>query len=177
MKIRTLLLLLFPTFAQWACGQTPRPSSVSCQNPKFDKTVASWLSFSVPPMDIDSLKKNKSQYVVLDAREQREYDVSHIEGARFCGYDHFDASTLSDIDKQQPIVVYCSIGYRSEKIGERLKKLGFTKVFNLYGSIFEWVNRGNPLVNAEGKNVNNIHTYNASWGKWVQNPNYQKVIK
>lgn len=177
MKIRTLLLVLFPTFAQWACGQTPRPSGVSCQNPKFDKTVASWLSFSVSPLDVDSLKKNRAQYVIFDAREKREYDVSHIGGARFCGYEHFDMNTLTDVDKNQPIVIYCSIGYRSEKIGERLKKLGFTKVFNLYGSIFEWVNRGHSLIDAEGKSVNRIHTYNASWGKWVQNPNYQKVTK
>jgi rhodanese-related sulfurtransferase len=177
MKIKTILLLLFPTFSQWACGQNPRPTNVSCQNPKFDRTVAAYLSFSITPIDVDSLKKNQAQFLILDAREKREYEVSHIEGARFCGYENFDAQLLNDIPKNQAIVIYCSIGYRSEKIGEKLKKLGFTKVFNLYGSIFEWVNRGNTLLDAHQKPTNKIHTYNESWSKWVQNNNYQKVTK
>ena len=40
------------------------------------------------------------------------------------------------------IIVYCSIGVRSEDIGEKLKELGYTKILNLYGGIFDWKNKG-----------------------------------
>ena len=47
---------------------------------------------------------------------------------------------VEDIARESTIVVYCSVGYRSEKIAEELDKLGFTNVSNLYGGIFEWIN-------------------------------------
>ena len=50
--------------------------------------------------------------------------------------------------KSDTIVLYCSIGYRSEKIGEKLVEMGYGHVFNLYGGIFEWVNRDLPVYNA-----------------------------
>ncbi len=67
---------------------------------------------------------------------------------------------LKNLDKDKPVVVYCSVGYRSEKIAEKLEKEGFTQVYNLYGGIFEWVNQDNPVYNEKGK-TNNIHPY--SW--------------
>jgi rhodanese-related sulfurtransferase len=42
------------------------------------------------------------------------------------------------------------VGYRSEKVTEKLQKAGFTQVSNLYGGIFEWVNQGYPIVNQSG---------------------------
>lgn len=105
--------------------------------------------------------------VFLDAREPREFEVSHIEGARFIGYDEFDINSISDLDKTKPLVVYCSVGYRSEKIGEQLLDAGFTQVYNLYGGIFNWVNTDRPVVSSEGK-TNAVHAYNKKWGKWLE---------
>jgi len=118
---------------------------------------------------------DRKEIIVLDAREKEEYDVSHIEEAIYLGYKDPDFSTLNDFDKDTPIVVYCSIGYRSEKIGEKLKKLGFNSVRNLYGSIFEWVNQGHKIVDHNGQQTNEIHCYNKKWSKWMINDAYQKV--
>jgi len=91
------------------------------------------------------------------------------------GYDDYDGDLLNEVPKDTPIVVYCSIGYRSEKIGEKIQKLGFTKVYNLYGSIFEWVNQDNPVVDSNNKPTDKVHTYNKKWSKWVQDGKAVKV--
>ncbi len=74
-------------------------------------------------------------------------------------------SRVSHVPKDAEIVIYCSIGYRSEKIGERLKTAGFTKVRNLFGGIFAWANRGYPVKDPSGKTSRKVHGYDAKWGK------------
>ena len=144
-------------------------------NPEFEKEVDSYLNYSVPAITVKNLIEIKEDVILLDAREMKEYEVSHIPGARYVGYDDFDESQLYDIDKDQRIVVYCSIGYRSEKVGEKLKKLGYSNAYNLFGSIFEWANAGQPLEDKAGKSTNKIHTYNKKWSKWVNNGAAEKV--
>jgi len=146
-----------------------------CTNPKFERAIERYISHSVDVISVDELKETLTEYVLLDAREKEEYDTSKIPGAKFFGYDNPDFSVLDDLDKDQPIVMYCSIGYRSEKMGEELQKRGFTNVKNLYGSIFEWANKNYPLVNSEDEETITIHTYDSKWGKWVDNKKLEKV--
>ena len=54
-------------------------------------------------------------------------------------------------------------------MGEKLMERGFTNVRNLYGSIFEWANKGLPMENAKGETVPAVHGYNKRWSKWVNN--------
>tara|TARA_Y100000589_G_scaffold317298_1_gene343181 strand:+ start:112501 stop:112965 length:465 start_codon:yes stop_codon:yes gene_type:complete len=115
---------------------------------------------------MDSLSNNKP-VVILDAREQEEYNVSHLPGAIYVGYDDFEPEKLKHIDKSKTIVVYCSVGYRSEKIGEKLKALGYKNVFNLYGGIFDWKNKGFRVVDNQGKETEKVHPYNEKWGVWL----------
>lgn len=144
-------------------------------DPEFEKEVDSYLNYSVPAITVNNLIQIIDDVVLLDAREMDEYEVSHIPGARYVGYDDFDESLLEGIDKEQRIIVYCSIGFRSEKIGEKLKKLGFSNAYNLFGSIFEWTNAGQPLEDKNGKPTNKIHTYNKKWSKWVNEGAAEKV--
>ena len=69
--------------------------------------------------------------------------------------------------KDQEVIVYCSVGYRSERIGEKLQKAGYTNVKNLYGGIFSWKNEGNEVVRDADIPTDSVHTYNKSWGKWL----------
>lgn len=152
-------------------GVTPgisQATSTLVNNPDFDRTIRQYLDFTIPTISCAELSDIKDQVVLLDARERNEYRVSHIDGARHLGYKKFNEQALNDLDKDQPIVVYCSIGYRSEKMGEKLEKLGFTNVTNLYGSIFEWVNQGFDVVDDSGEPTKKLHTYNRSWSRWVE---------
>lgn len=125
------------------------------------------LSHNVPEMGVQQASSDTSHMLFLDAREPREYEVSHIAGAIPVGYDHFDISQLPALDKTQPIVVYCSVGYRSEKVTEKLLAAGFQDVSNLYGGIFEWVNQDHPVVN-DGGPTQEVHAYSHSWGMWLR---------
>jgi hypothetical protein len=93
------------------------------------------------------------------------------------GYKDFELSRLERIDKNSPIVVYCSVGYRSEKVAEKLLAAGYPHAANLYGGIFEWVNRKQPLVNLEGHPTEYVHAYSKMWGTWLQVKKKRKVYK
>jgi rhodanese-related sulfurtransferase len=85
------------------------------------------------------------------------------------GYDHFDpAEVIANVKrKNATIVVYCSIGVRSERIGEKVQKLGYTNVYNLYGGIFEYKNNDGKVVNDQNKITDSVHTYNKKWSVYL----------
>lgn len=112
--------------------------------------------------------KSMPEVVFLDARTAEEFKVSHIPKAIHVGYKTFKIDSLNTIaDKNQTLVVYCSIGVRSEDIAQQLKAEGYNKVFNLYGGIFEWLNQNQELHNSKGTTTDSIHGYSKAWSKWL----------
>ena len=132
----------------------------------FDLTLRSLLSEPDQALAVDSLKQNLGTFTLLDARAREEYEVSHLQNARWVGYEDFEIGAVADLPKETPLLVYCSIGYRSEKISQKLEAAGYSKVVNLYGGIFEWMNRGYPLFR-EGEETDRIHAYSRLWGIWL----------
>ena len=122
---------------------------------------------SVPLVTVAELKKMPN-VVLLDTRAKREYDVSHLPNARWVGYDDFELKRVQGIPKQANVVLYCSVGARSEQVGEKLLAAGYQHVHNLYGSLFEWVNEGNPVVDNQGKQTQQVHAYSRVWGVWLR---------
>lgn len=131
----------------------------------YDQMLNSLLSHTVPEQSVREVDTTK-RITFLDAREKREYEVSHIPGAIWVGYDDFEMSRVGELSKDAPILVYCSVGYRSEKISEKLMQAGYQDVSNLYGGIFEWKNQHRPVVNSQGK-TEAVHAYDRVWGVWV----------
>lgn len=136
------------------------------QSTAYEIMLKGLLQHSVPEIQVQQAAKMTGKALFLDAREPREYEVSHLKGAVFAGYDHFDLSGLAHVAKDQEIIVYCSVGYRSEKISEKLRAAGYQKVSNLYGGIFEWVNQGYPVCDAQGTTAK-VHAYDRTWGIWL----------
>lgn len=128
--------------------------------------LSALLSRDVPEVGVDEARAME-EALFADAREREEYDVSRIPGALWVGYDTFEEERLEGIEKDRPIVVYCSVGYRSEKITRRLRANGFSQVYNLYGGIFEWVNREMPVEDAGGQ-TRKVHAYDRFWGQWLK---------
>ncbi len=143
------------------------PAFTQVKNGAYRTMLKGLLSHTVPEITVNEAVKQQSSTLFLDARELREYEVSHIPGAVHVGYDHFDLNKISlPSDKNQPIIVYCSVGYRSEKIAEKLIHAGYRHVSNLYGGVFEWVNRDFPVVNSSGATPQ-VHAYDRTWGVWL----------
>jgi len=171
--LTSLCSLLF--FGLVTCAQDPPKDRPKLKSEAFDQKLVSLLRFRVPLLGVEELRANRQDYFLFDTRAREEYQLSHIPGAAYLGYRDFDLDRLKDVPKDAPIALYCSVGYRSERIGEKLRKAGYTKVFNLYGSVFEWVNRGYPLEDEQGKKVDVIHTYNKNWSQWVDDDAARKV--
>lgn len=133
---------------------------------KIERTLKQLNSESVPYMYVNELNQTTTP-ILLDTRKQEEYTVSHLKNAIWVGYKSFEEdSVMAKItDKNTPIVVYCSIGVRSEDIGEKLLKAGYTNVKNLYGGIFEWKNQGNAVYKNTSIETDSVHTFNKQWGK------------
>lgn len=111
--------------------------------------LAAWLSD-------DSVSKP----IILDARTLEEYAVSHLKNAQLAPSNL--ENLVKEINFSTPIVAYCSVGYRSAAIARRLQSQGYQNVFNLSGSIFQWVNENRPVYHA-GKPVTKVHPYHKFW--------------
>jgi rhodanese-related sulfurtransferase len=105
--------------------------------------------------------------ILVDAREKEEFHVSHIPGARHISYNENPLSSLMNIEQDSLIVVYCSVGYRSSILARKLQRSGFTRVYNLEGSIFKWANEERPLEQ-NGNTVQKVHPYDDYWGKLLE---------
>ncbi|NEQ28665.1 MAG: rhodanese-like domain-containing protein, partial [Microcoleus sp. SIO2G3] len=66
-----------------------------------------------------------------------------------------------------PIVAYCSVGWRSSRVVDRLQQASYTNAFNLEGSIFQWANEGRPVFQ-NGERVQQVHPYSRLWGQLLK---------
>lgn len=160
-----LILLLF------SVSSCLTAQSAKVESGSYSLMLKTLLSHTVPEMEVSTAATASTSTVFLDTREREEYEVSHIENARFVGYDDFSLDSVEDIPKDTPLIVYCSVGYRSEKVAEQLITAGFTDVANLYGGLFEWKNQGFPVVDPSGDTTESVHAYSRSWGIWLKEGN------
>jgi rhodanese-related sulfurtransferase len=156
--MKYLFALLSLAVTQFCLGQKTIPKVLEKLNSK-----------SVPYITVQELQ-TKKEVIILDSREISEFNVSHIKDALYVGFNNFDKNKITAAipNKNTNIIVYCSIGVRSEKIGEKLLKMGYKNVYNLYGGIFEWKNNNGIVINNKGDETDNVHTYNKSWSKYLK---------
>ncbi|WP_395054027.1 rhodanese-like domain-containing protein [Flavobacterium sp.] len=142
-------------------------SFIFAQSP-IDSLLVKYNKNTVPYIKIEDFKKLKTP-IILDTREQKEFDVSHIKNAYCVGYNKFNSKIIKEKYKNfnDTIIVYCSVGIRSETIGNKLKKMGYKNVFNLYGGIFEWKNKEEIVVNNSQIPTENVHAFSKEWSKYL----------
>lgn len=105
--------------------------------------------------------------VLLDVREKEEYEVSHLKDAVLVASKKEALDALEGVPPDRPVVLYCSVGYRSSEMAGFLQKRGYEKVYNLEGSIFAWANEGKPVYRG-GECVRVVHPYDRVWGKLLK---------
>lgn len=151
----SLTILLTACFASLVFSQ----SSIEGALKKFNKNSVDYIT-------VNELK-NIEAPILFDTRKKEEFEISHLKNAVWVGHKSFEIDSVIKHypDKNIPIVTYCSIGVRSENIGEKLLKAGYTNVKNLYGGIFEWVNYENPIFDSNTKETKEVHAFSKQWGK------------
>jgi rhodanese-related sulfurtransferase len=104
--------------------------------------------------------------VVLDARTLEEHELGHLPGARRIDPETTDFAALG-LERGAPLVVYCSVGYRSAALCARLQASGYGDVRNLCGGIFQWANERREIRAAEQR-VSQVHPLSRLWGLWLR---------
>lgn len=143
--------------------------NISLAQTSVDAILKQYNKGNIPYISIQELNENFEEAIILDAREMNEFKVSHIKNALYVGHKYFNSTKILEQvpDLSQPIVVYCSIGVRSETIGNALKKAGYTNVKNLYGGIFEWKNKNLPIYNIKEQETDSLHAYSKKWSVYL----------
>ena len=78
------------------------------------------------------------EHIILDTREQDEFDEGHIAGSILIPYTEIENKAEEMLpDKDAQILVYCRSGRRSKIAAEALSKLGYTNVKE-FGGIIDW---------------------------------------
>ena len=123
MKKLFILLLAAAIFA--ACGQT-------------EKIVKESVYMNITAEEAKVLMESETGYIILDVREQDEYDVGHIPGAILIPYTRIEEEASEKLtDKDQLILVYCRSGRRSKIAADALVELGYTNIRE-FGGILDW---------------------------------------
>jgi rhodanese-related sulfurtransferase len=107
--------------------------------------------------------------VILDARTEAEFAVSHLRGARQIDPYKPGLEVLKGLGKDSPVVVYSSAGYRGARVASWLGDQGYRNVQNLGSSLFQWVNEGRPLYQGD-READVVHPYDRQWGWLVERP-------
>jgi adenylyltransferase/sulfurtransferase len=103
----------------------------------------------ISPQELkQKLDENESLFL-LDVREQSEYDIVHIEGARLVPLNTLPHH-IDSLPADQEIIVYCHHGQRSLYATAYLHQNGFTDAKNLAGGIDQWAVEIDPTLNRYG---------------------------
>ena len=78
--------------------------------------------------------------IILDVREQYEYDEGHIPNAVLLPVGSITEDTAATVipSNDSVVLVYCRSGNRSKTASQKLAKLGYTEVYE-FGGINTWV--------------------------------------
>ncbi len=84
---------------------------------------------------------------ILDVRTPEEWSKGTIKDAILINfYDENFQAQIAELDKKQPVFVYCASGGRSMKTLYKMKEMGFKEIYNLNGGISAWKQADKPLV-------------------------------
>jgi phage shock protein E len=100
---------------------------------------------NVSPQEAFTLVGERGDLFLLDVRTLGEYQEARLDGARLIPIDQF-AKRLAEVPKDRPILVYCAVGSRSAQVVNYLARHGFSEIYNLYGGIYAWSQKGLPVL-------------------------------
>lgn len=118
-------------------------------SPGFLAVVANAKS-RVKEINIGQLQQLAEPYLLIDVREDREWQNGHLPDAIHLGKGVIERDIETAVtDKNTKLVLYCGGGFRSALAGDMLQLMGYADVLSLAGGYTAWVNAGLPIVKAE----------------------------
>ena len=122
-KIIKIFLSIAMIFTLGSCSDTPKGTLAYEQ---------------ISAEQAKAIMDSETNYVIIDARTQSEFDEGHIPGAILMPeYEVAERAESELLDKNQLILVYCRSGRRSKIAAQALVDLGYTNVKE-FGGIIDW---------------------------------------
>jgi rhodanese-related sulfurtransferase len=116
--------------------------------PRFLKIVEDAKS-RVRETNVDQVKSRLDRgdkIVLIDVREDREFDADHLPGAVHLGKGIIERDVEAKYpDLQTELILYCGGGFRSALAADNLQKMGYSNVISMDGGIRGWREKGYPL--------------------------------
>lgn len=125
-------------FAAWALLLFLIVSLAGCGSREEDaENTASYQQITAE--EAKSMMEEQPDAVILDVREQDEYDAGHIPGAVLLSVGTIDEETAASaiLEKDTVVLVYCRSGNRSKTASQALADLGYTQIYE-FGGIKDW---------------------------------------
>jgi phage shock protein E len=134
----SLTIFVILALALTACTASPiTPAPAAAPTSQVDVTK---LGPNVDVATVNGLL-GRDDVVILDVREQSEYDAGHIPGVKLIPMGTV-ANRLSEIPKDKPVIVTCHSGNRSGQVTDYLRQQGYTNVHNMTGGLNAWQQAG-----------------------------------
>jgi rhodanese-related sulfurtransferase len=100
--------------------------------------------WDIPVEELARLREQDADFVLLDVREETEYETVNLGGKLI------PLATLGDrldeLDRQDHIVVHCRAGRRGASAVAQLREAGFRDAWNVNGALAAWSERIDPSV-------------------------------
>lgn len=100
---------------------------------------------AISPEQLKEKLETGSSPVLLDVREEWEYDICYIDGSLNISMEHVNRM-LEQLSPDNEIIVICHHGMRSFQVGAFLESNGFTNIVNLEGGIDAWARTVDPAM-------------------------------
>ncbi len=135
-------------FCLFACqGSSPAPKMTGLAGGLQDSTI-----IRLWPREIDSLLKTDPNIPFIDVRSELEFTTSHVYRAMSCDVSSPDFSQrILKLGVGTPVILYDTDSSRSLKAAEKMRQLGFKRIYEVCGGIFSWARDGKTLVSGESR--------------------------
>jgi rhodanese-related sulfurtransferase len=98
-----------------------------------------------------AIERIKSGAVLIDVREDSEFETAHADGAKHMGRGIIDRDIVQTFtDKDTELILYCGGGYRSALAADMIQKMGYTNVWSMAGGWAAWQEAEAPIVIGNG---------------------------
>ena len=149
MKVGLRLSFLCTLWLSVACQPSPdatqqesaaSPASSAAQSPNEP------INVRLDPQAFDAKLQQLDNEQLIDVRTPAEYEAGHLTNATMIDFRKEDfREKVAELDKDQPVMVYCAAGGRSTAAAEVLEELGFSQIYELEGGITRWKETGKAV--------------------------------
>lgn len=99
----------------------------------------------VSASDVIEMRKRGDDVVYVDVREQSEWNLGRIPGAKFLPRGHLESRIEAMAPREKQVVLYCARGNRSAFAADTLQQMGYANVASMAGGWAAWVAAGGDV--------------------------------